>query len=125
MESIYTKMKTDPNYTKAVSKYVRITPRKARYAADLIRGLPLDKARQQLAFAKIRGGRLLEKTLNSAVANACNKNPNVREENMKVALVLIDPAPSLKRARPRSKGSSHPILKRASHFTVVISTEVK
>ena len=57
-------------FAKAITKYVRISPRKARYAADLIRGLSVEKATLQLMYCKLRGGRLIQKTLDSAVANA-------------------------------------------------------
>jgi large subunit ribosomal protein L22 len=110
---------------KAESKFVRIAPRKARRAADLIRGLSLDEARRQLAFSNIRGGRLLWKTLNSAAANAMHLSSDARPENMKVHSVQINSGPTLKRAKARSKGSSHPILKRTSHLVVVIQTEIK
>ena len=53
----------------AISKYVRISPRKARLAADLIRGLPVQSAKQQLAYCNLKAGRLLQKTLDSAIAN--------------------------------------------------------
>ena len=58
------------NNAKAISKYVRISPRKARLAAGLIRGLPVQQANAQLMFSNLKGGRLLMKTLDSAVANA-------------------------------------------------------
>lgn len=109
---------------RAITKYVRISPRKARYAADLIRGLSVEKASMQLLYSKLRGGRLIYKTLNSAVANA-ETLYGARRENMIVHEIRVDAGATLKRAKPRSKGSSVPILKRTSHFTVVISTDGK
>ena len=58
------------NNAKAITKYVRISPRKARFAAGLIRGLSVPEASVQLMFSNLKGGRLLKKTLDSAVANA-------------------------------------------------------
>jgi len=110
------------NFAKSVTKYVRISPRKARYAADLIRGLSVDKATLQLLYSKLRGGRLLKKTLDSAVANA-ETQLDARRETLKVFEVRVDPGPILRRAKPRSRGSSVPVNKRTSHFTIVLSTE--
>ncbi len=104
---------------KAITKYVRISPRKARYAADLIRGLSVEKASLQLLYSKIRGGRLLKKTLDSAVANA-ETQLDARREALKVLEVRVDPGPILRRAKPRSRGSSVPVNKRTSHFTIVV-----
>ena len=111
-------------FAKAITKYVRISPRKARYAADLIRGLPVAQAALQLMYCKLRGGRLIQKTLDSAVANA-ETLFDVRRENLMVHEVRVDAGPILRRAKPRSKGSSVPVNKRTSHFTVVVSTEAK
>ncbi len=109
-------------YVRAVTKYVRISPRKARYAADLIRGLDVEQASLQLILCKLRGGREIKKTLDSAVANAVTQM-DARRENLKVHEVRVDPGPILRRAKPRSRGSSVPVNKRTSHFTIVLSTE--
>lgn len=111
-------------FAKAITKYVRISPRKARYAADLIRGLPVDQAKQQLLYSKLRGGRLIQKTLDSAVANA-ETLFDARRENLKIHEVRVDAGPILRRAKARSKGSSVPVNKRTSHFTIIVSAEVK
>ncbi len=107
---------------KAITRYVRISPRKARYAADLIRGLSVEKASLQLMYSKLRGGRLLKKTLDSAVANA-EMQIEARREELKVQEVRVDPGPILRRAKPRSRGSSVPVNKRTSHFTIIVSKE--
>ncbi len=109
-------------FSRAISRYIRITPRKARYAADLIRGLPVEQASLQLRYSELRGGRLILKTLDSAVANA-ETQLNVRREDLKVVEVRVDPGPILRRAKPRSRGSSVPVNKRTSHFTVVVATD--
>jgi large subunit ribosomal protein L22 len=109
-------------FAKAVTKYVRISPRKARYAADLIRGLTVEGATNQLLYSKLRGGRLLKKTLDSAVANA-ETQLDARREALKIFEVRVDPGPILRRAKPRSRGSSVPVNKRTSHFTIVLRTE--
>ncbi|MBI5345627.1 MAG: 50S ribosomal protein L22 [Chlamydiae bacterium] len=109
-------------YAKAKSKFVRISPRKARLAAGLIRGLPVEQAKVQLLFSKLKGGALIKRTLDSAVANA-ETQLDVRREQLKVHEVRVDGGPSFKRAKSRSKGSQMPFLKRTSHFTIVLSCE--
>ncbi len=109
-------------FAKAITKYVRISPRKARYAADLIRGLSVDNATSQLLYSKLRGGRLLKRTLDSAVANA-ETQLDARRETLKIFEVRVDPGPILRRAKPRSRGSSVPVNKRTSHFTIVLTNE--
>jgi large subunit ribosomal protein L22 len=110
------------NYAKAISKYVRISPRKARLAAGLIRGLSVPEASVQLTFSNLKAGRLLKKTLDSAVANA-ETQLDMRREDLKVVKVFVDAGPTLKRAKPKNRGGRHPIMKRTSHFTVIVSKE--
>lgn len=110
------------NSAKAISKFVRISPRKARLAADLIRGLDVSEATAQLMFSNLRAGRLLKKTLDSAVANA-ETLFDLRRENLKVTEVRVDAGPVLKRAKPKNRGGRHPIMKRTSHFTVIVSND--
>jgi len=110
------------NSAKAKTRFVRISPRKARLAADLIRGLSVVDANLQLINCSLKGGRLLKKTLDSAVANAEN-NYDLNREHLVVSEVRVDEGPRLKRAKPKNKGGRHPILKRTSHFTVVVSSE--
>lgn len=106
---------------RAVSKYVRISPRKARLAAGLIRGKNVADARTQLQFSNLKAGRLLAKTLESAVANA-ETQLNARPESLFVSEVRIDEGPTLKRAKTKCRGGRVPIMKRTSHFTVVVET---
>lgn len=106
----------------AKTKFVRISPRKARLAADLIRGKKVEEASLQLMFCKLRGGRLLQKTLATAVANA-ETQLNVQRRDLIVKEVRVDAGPTMKRAKPKNRGGSHPIMKRTSHFTVVVATE--
>lgn len=103
----------------AKTKYIRISPRKARLAADLIRGLDVDQAVLQLQYCNMKAGRLLLKTLNSAIANAEN-NEEMRREDLRVQGVLVDEGPRMRRAKPKNKGGSHPIIKKTAHFTVMV-----
>jgi|SRR5579872_1824175 len=109
-------------FAKAITRYVRISPRKARYAADLIRGMSVEKASVQLLYANLRGGRLIKKTLDSAVANA-ETQLDARREALKIHEVRVDPGPILRRAKSRSRGSTTPVNKRTSHFTIVLTAE--
>ncbi len=110
------------NQAIAKSKYVRISPRKARLAAGLIRRQPVDEATTQLTFCNMKAGRLLQKTLDSAVANAETQH-DLRREDLIVVEVRIDEGPTMKRITPKNRGGRHPILKRTSHFTVIVGTE--
>jgi large subunit ribosomal protein L22 len=104
----------------AVTKYIRISPRKARLAAGLIRGLKIEEAELQLQYSGLKAGRLLIKTLRSATANAESQG-TARREQLVVQEVRVDEGPRLKRSKPRSRGSRHPFLRRMSHFTVVVA----
>jgi large subunit ribosomal protein L22 len=105
---------------RAITKFVRVPPRKARLAAGLIRGLPVNQAILQLRFSGLKGGKLLEKTLNSAIANAETRLDAKREE-LVVKEVRIDCGPVLKRSKGKNRGGQVPVLKRMSHFTVVLA----
>lgn len=106
----------------AKSKYLRISPLKARLVANVIRGMPVLEAKAQLEFSGLKAGRMFKKTLDSAVANLEMQHDAKREE-MKVIEVRVDEGPRLKRAKARNKGGRSPILKRMSHFTIIVGTE--
>jgi len=103
----------------AKSKYVRISPRKARLVADVIRGLDVAEASLQLRFSHTKAGPLLKKTLDSAVANAEN-NLDLNRDDLVVLEVRVDEGSRLKRHKAKNKGGSVPVIKRTSHFTVVV-----
>ncbi len=109
-------------YAKAVTKNVRVPPRKARLAADVIRGMKVEDASLQLQFSPMKGGKLLKKTLDSAVANA-ETQLNVQRRDLRVHEVRVDAGQVIKRSKPRSKGSRVPIMKRTSHFTIIVAAE--
>ncbi|MBB63688.1 MAG: 50S ribosomal protein L22 [Waddliaceae bacterium] len=108
---------------KAITKYVRISPRKARLAANLIRGLGVSQAMTQLRFSQLKAGKLLNKTLMSAVANAEFQH-DIGRDDLVVMEVRVDEGPTQKRARPKNRGGRVPIMKRTSHFTVVVGQGV-
>ena len=105
---------------RAVTRYVRISPRKARMVVDLIRGNSVEHAREILAFTNKGAAEVVQKTLNSAVANAEDQQ-HVRPESLYVKTCYVDEGPTLKRFRPRAKGAASRIRKRTSHITVIVA----
>ena len=105
---------------RAVTRYVRISPRKARMVVDLIRGKSVEQAREILAFTNKGAAEVVQKTLNSAVANAEDQQ-HVRPESLYVKTCYVDEGPTLKRFRPRAKGAASRIRKRTSHITVIVA----
>ena len=104
---------------RAVSKYLRVSPYKARLVADMVRGKRVGDALTILKFTPKKGARLITKTLRSAVANAKN-NESMDPDTLFVKAIMIDGGPTLKRWRPRSMGRANRILKGTSHITVVL-----
>ncbi len=98
-------------------RHLRISPRKVRLAADLVRGLDVTEAENQLKFLPKRAADPVLKLLKSAVANALNDFEAVKE-NLFVAMIAVDPGPTLKRWMPRAMGRATPKLKRTSHITI-------
>ena len=107
---------------KAVYRHARISPRKVRQLADLVRNKYADEALDILKYQPHRGARMLEKVINSAVGNAQNPEQNGGRSHPIDTLVLrdvrIDGGPMLKRIQPRARGMAFTILKRMSHITV-------
>ena len=104
---------------KAVARYVRVSPRKARLVVDLIRGKSVDEASAILKFTPRAAAEVVEKVLDSAVANA-EKNMKIPADTLYVATTYVDEGPTLKRIRPRAQGRAYRIRKRTSHITVVV-----
>lgn len=105
---------------RATAKYVRMAPRKVRMVVDLIRGKQVDRALETLQFTNRAAAEPVAKTLQSAVANAENNN-GLRRNNLVVKAAFVDEGPTLKRIRPRAKGSASRINKRTSHITVIVA----
>ena len=108
---------------KSTTKYVRISPRKARLAADLVRGLNAPQARLQLMHSNLRAGKLIKKTLDTAIADAMSLS-SVQENDLFVEEIRVDAGPTLKRAKSKNKGGKVPVMKRTSHFTVTVAKKV-
>ena len=105
---------------KAIARYVRVSPRKARIVVDQVRGKSVERAREILAFTNRAVAEDVEKVLNSAVANAEHNN-HLRADNLVVKAAFVDEGPTLKRIRPRAKGSASRIRKRTSHITIIVA----
>jgi large subunit ribosomal protein L22 len=105
---------------KAILKYARITPRKARRVVDLIRDKNAGDALVFLKFMPYRGARFVEKLLKSAMANAEQKKA-VNPDEMKIAKAFVDQGPVMKRVLPRAMGRANVIRKRSSHITLILS----
>lgn len=111
---------TDSIEVRATAKYVRVAPRKARAVVALVRGKSVEKALEVLQFSTCAAATDVAKVLRSAVANAENNN-GLRANNLVVKTAFVDEGPTLKRIRPRAKGSASRINKRMSHITVVVA----
>lgn len=105
--------------TKAVTRYVRVSPRKARVVADLIRGKNLQEAKQILEYTNRAAAVPISKTLASAQANAENNN-KLESDLLYVSKCYVDEGPTLKRFRPRAYGRASRVNKRTSHITIVL-----
>jgi large subunit ribosomal protein L22 len=105
---------------RAQARYVRVSPRKARMVIDLIRGKDVLRAREILQFSERNVSEVVEKCLNSAVANA--ERDGIKAEGLFIKTTYADDGPTLKRFRPRAKGSASRIRKRTCHITVIVAT---
>jgi large subunit ribosomal protein L22 len=108
---------------KAILKYARITPRKARRVIDLIKGKKAGQAYTYLKYMPYRGAGIIAKLLKSAMANAEQKDKNVDIDNLRIKAFLVDQGPVMKRMEPRAMGRANIIKKRTSHITVVLTDE--
>ena len=108
---------------RAVSRYIRISPRKARQVADLVRGKTIQEALSILALTPKKASPLLRKTILSAKSNAQDQQEDgvvLKDALVRVKEIRIDEGPTLKRIRPRAQGRAYRIRKRSSSITVVL-----
>ncbi|HLR65899.1 50S ribosomal protein L22 [Virgibacillus alimentarius] len=105
---------------KAVAKSVRIAPRKVRLVIDLIRGKEVGEAIAILRHTQRGASPVVEKLLNSAIANA-EHNYEMDPDNLVISEAFVDEGATLKRFRPRAQGRASKINKRTSHVTVVVT----
>jgi large subunit ribosomal protein L22 len=105
---------------KAKVKFIRISPRKIRIVADIVRGLPTTQALDQLKFVNKKAALPLAKLINSAVANATN-NFELDKNNLYIKEIRVDEGPTLDRWMPRARGRATPIRKRTSHINLILA----
>ena len=103
----------------ARTRMIRISPRKVRLVADMIRGKKAEEAQTILGFAIKKGAEPVLKLLNSALANAKNNN-KAEISNLIVSKIIVDEGPIAKRIMPRAKGKGDRIMKRSSHITLAL-----
>lgn len=104
---------------RAQHKYIRMTPRKVRLVVDTVRGKPVKEALSILQFMNRSAAREVAAAVKSAVANA-EQNNRLDPDDLYIAEIYADKAPTAKRWQPGPRGRANPILKRASHITVVV-----
>mgnify|MGYP006449272031 CR=1 FL=1 len=110
---------------KAVSKFVRLSPKKARPVANLVRNKNVQKALDLLHQTHKRATDPLSKTIPSAQSNLEDQEPTARPDQTDIIDLRVDEGPTLKRWRPRAMGRATEIRKRSSHITVIVSNDTE
>ena len=105
---------------KAVVRFSRIAPRKARQVIDMIRGKRVGDAQTILKFTPRFAAEVIGKVLNSAIANAEN-NHKMNRDRLYISEAYVDQGPTMKRYMPRAQGRASAIHKRTSHITIVVA----
>lgn len=112
--------------SKAILRFARVTPRKARLVADMVRGKDVSEAIELLTFTHKKTAPLLRKLVESAVANAEVQSKRDASEldidTLYIRTVFVDEGPALRRFRPRAQGRATRILKKTAHITVELAT---
>lgn len=108
---------------KAKLRHLRQSPRKVRLVADVIKGLDVQVAQNQLQFLNKRAVRPVLKLLNSSIANAEN-NFQLKKDNLYIKDIRVDQGPTTPRWKPRAFGRATPIKKKTSHVVIVLSEKV-
>jgi large subunit ribosomal protein L22 len=109
--------------SKAISRFIRISPRKTRLVADMIRGKPIDEAQAILANLEKRARFYVKEVLNSAIANATSINPDVSAGSLYVSKITVDSGPMFKRYRAGSMGRAMMIKHKTSHIFVELDVK--
>jgi len=107
---------------KSITKFARISAFKAREVTREIQGLPVGIALDTLQFSPKKAARLVRKTLASAIANAEN-NHGLRANSLKIKEAVIGEGPTMKRFRPKARGSAGSIRKRTSHIKIILQDQ--
>jgi large subunit ribosomal protein L22 len=110
--------------TRAILWGVRLSAQKGRLVADLVRGLPVEKALNVLAFSPKKGARIIKKVLESAIANA-EHNDGADIDELKVKRIYVEQGMPMKRFHARAKGRGNRVLKHSCHIFVTVGDEEK
>jgi len=105
--------------TTATLRGVRLSAQKGRLVADMIRGLPVDRALNLLAFSPKKGARIVKKVIESAIANA-EHNEGADIDELKITTIYVDKADTLRRFTALAKGRGNVIGKQSCHIRVVV-----
>ena len=105
--------------TRAILRSVRLSAQKGRLVADMIRGQPVDKALNILAFTPKKGAAILKKVLESAIANA-EHNDGADIDELKITRIYVEKGPVLKRFAARAKGRGVRVLKHSCHIHLTV-----
>lgn len=113
--------------SKAILRYARVSPQKARLVADLVRGRDVAEAIEVLSFTQKKSAPMIRRLVESAVANAevaaeQGAGGDLDIDDLYIKTIYVDAGPSLRRFRPRAQGRATPILKKTSHITVELAT---
>ena len=106
--------------SKSIQKDIRMPARKLRRVINVVRGKSVTEARKILKFMPYFAGRMVEKNLNAAVANAAEKS-GMTAEQLKISEIYADESTTLKRGKPRAQGRIYKRFRRSSHLTVKVS----
>ena len=106
--------------TSAILKFHRLSAQKARLVANQVRGMPVEKAVELLAFSNKKAAAIIKKVLESAIANA-EHNEGADIDELKISAICVDDGPTHRRWRARARGRVNHILKRTSHIRVTVS----
>lgn len=106
--------------SKAIGKYLRVSPRKARLVAQNVRGMGVEEALILLQFTHNKPAGIIYEIMKSALANA-SQNWGMDVDDMMVKEVMVNEGPAWKRFMPRAQGRASRIRKRTSHITVILS----
>ncbi len=109
---------------KATAKYIKISPKKVRLVADLVRKTPLQEALDYLSFSSQRAARPVLKIINSALANA-EHNFGLKRKDLYIKKLLINQGPALKRWTAKARGMAAQIKRQSSHITVVLGVKIE
>ncbi|MGQ9660985.1 MAG: 50S ribosomal protein L22 [Kiritimatiellia bacterium] len=104
----------------ATTRFVRLSPFKARGLVRKLRGKPVHEALKLVEFSPTKAAQLVSKTIRSAIANAAN-NAKLPVEHLWIKEAVIEEGPRLKRYWPRSRGMVRPILRRTAHIRIVLT----